>query len=284
MKKLLLVLEMIKFEHTVFALPFALLGAFLAARGFPSGATLLWILMAMVGARSAAMAFNRLADLRYDAANPRTAGRALPAGAVSRAFVTLFVIGAVALFVFSAAMLNRLSLILSPLALLIIFFYSYTKRFTMLSHIFLGLSLAIAPVGGWIAVTGRLAWEPFLVAAAVLFWVAGFDIIYACQDVDFDRQAGLHSVPSRLGIGGGLWLARSFHVIMVALLALAIGVFRLSWLSVVGLSVVIVSLIYEHSLVRVDDLSRVNVAFFTLNGIISLVLLFFVSLDLCLRA
>ncbi len=282
MKKLLTVLEMIKFEHTVFALPFAFLGAFLAARGLPGWEVSGWILAAMVGARSAAMAFNRLADHHFDALNPRTAGRALPAGRLDRRFVAAFVVVAAALFFAAAAMLNPLALQLSPAALAIVLFYSYTKRFTLLSHVFLGLSLAIAPVGGWVAVRGELDWAPFCLAAAVLFWVGGFDIIYACQDLEFDRRTGLHSIPSRLGTRRALWLAAAFHIAMVAFLLTAFSLFQLSVLSWVGLLVVAVGLAYEHSLVGPDDLSRVNAAFFTVNGIISLTLLLFVGLDVCL--
>lgn len=281
-RKLRIVLEMIKFEHTVFALPFAYLGAALAARGFPGWGISLGILGAMVGARSAAMAFNRFIDEPYDSANPRTSNRPLPSGSLTRGFVVVFIVASAALFFLSAASLNPLALKLSPLALGIVLFYSYTKRFTSFSHIFLGLSLAIAPVGGWVAVTGRLSWDPFILAGAVLFWVAGFDIIYACQDVNFDRRTGLFSIPSRFGIRRALQIAAFFHVLMVTLLAATFQLQSLSLLSWIGLLVVAGSLLYEHSLVSPTDLSRVNVAFFTLNGIVSIALLVFVSLDLCL--
>lgn len=282
MRQLRTVLEMIKFEHTVFALPFAFLGAALAARGFPGTVRSLWILGAMVGARSAAMSFNRLADQAFDAENPRTSKRALPLGQVSRNFVTVFLVASAGLFFLSAMMLNSLCLKLSPLALGIVLLYSFSKRFTTLSHLFLGLSLAVAPVGGWIAVTGRWSWDPFILAGAVLFWVAGFDIIYSCQDVQFDRRKGLFSIPQRWGVRRALQIAAFFHVLMVTLLGITFEMQALSFFSWVGLLLVAASLLYEHSLVSADDLSRVNVAFFTLNGIVSITLLLFVSLDLCL--
>ena len=282
MRKLRIVLEMIKFEHTVFALPFAFLGAALAARGLPGWSASLGILGAMVGARSAAMAFNRLADRHFDAANPRTATRPLPKGEISRNFVLLFIAGGVGLFLLSAAWLNPLALKLAPIALIIVLCYSYTKRFTSFSHLFLGLALAIAPVGGWVAVTGTLVWDPFILGGAVLFWVAGFDIIYSCQDVTFDQHAGLFSLPSRFGIRRALQVAAFFHVLMVTLLAVTFQLQALSVLSWAGLLVVAASLLYEHSIVTPTDLSRVDVAFFTLNGVVSLALLLFVGLDLCL--
>ncbi len=284
MRKLLTVLEMIKFEHTVFALPFAFLGAFLAAGGFPGWRTSGWIVAAMAGARSAAMAFNRLADHGLDTRNPRTRDRALPAGRLSRGFVAAFVAASALLFLLAAWQLNPLSFRLAPLALAIVLGYSYTKRFTSLSHLFLGLALGIAPVGGWVAVRGELDAAPFWVAAAVLFWVAGFDIVYACQDYEFDRRTRLFSIPARLGIRRALWVAAGCHVLMVVLLSIAFSVFDLSLLSWSGLLLVVLGLAYEHSLVRADDLSRVNLAFFTMNGVISVVLFLFVGLDLCLRA
>lgn len=282
MDKLRIVLKMIKFEHTVFALPFAFLGAFLAAGGFPGWETSFWILMAMVGARSSAMAFNRLVDVRFDRLNPRTANRALPRGLVSAGFVAAFTAISSALFIFSAWMLNPLAFALSWPALMVVLAYSLTKRFTSLSHLVLGLSLAIAPVGGWIAVRGQLDWAPFSLAAAVLFWVAGFDIIYACQDLEFDQRQGLYSFPSRIGIRKALWLSALFHLIMVAFLFQTFVAFNLSYLSWLGLLVVTIGLMYEHSLVDEKDLSRVNAAFFAVNGVISILLFTFVSLDLCL--
>jgi len=279
MKKLLLVLQMIKFEHTVFALPFAFLGAFLAADGFPGLQTSVWIILAMLGARSTAMAFNRLADRLLDSLNPRTADRALPRGLVSLQFVCAFIGGSAALFIFSAWMLNELSFQLSPVALVIICFYSYTKRFTSLSHLFLGVSLAIAPIGGWIAVRGEVAISPFYLAAAVVFWVGGFDIIYACQDVEFDRQQHLYSIPSRFGKRIALQISILFHILMMLVLAYSFLKFGLSILSWIGLSMVALLLIYEHRLVKTGQMTN---AFFTVNGLISLILCFFVGLDLCL--
>jgi 4-hydroxybenzoate polyprenyltransferase len=282
LRKFLIVLEMIKIEHTVFALPFAYLGAFLGVRGLPGWNRSFWILVAMVGARSAAMGFNRLVDMRIDAQNPRTSGRALPRGLVSTGFVATFVIASAGLLFLAGWMLNPLSLELVPIALVIVLGYSYTKRFTSLSHLFLGLALGIAPIGGWVAVRGELSWEPWLLSAAVLLWVAGFDIIYSCQDVGFDQDVGLYSFPSRLGVRRALWLSSLFHVGMLGVLIWVFFLFRLSWLSWMGLLLVAITLIYEHRLVRPDDLSRVNAAFFTLNGLVSILLLLFVGLDLCL--
>ena len=282
LRKFLIVLEMIKIEHTVFALPFAYLGAFLGVRGLPGWNRSFWILVAMVGARSAAMGFNRLVDMRIDAQNPRTSGRALPRGLVSTGFVATFVIASAGLLFLAGWMLNPLSLELVPIALVIVLGYSYTKRFTSLSHLFLGLALGIAPIGGWVAVRGELSWEPWLLSAAVLLWVAGFDIIYSCQDVGFDQDVGLYSFPSRLGVRRALWLSSLFHVGMLGVLIWVFFLFRLSWLSWMGLLLVAITLIYEHRLVRPGDLSRVNAAFFTLNGLVSILLLVFVGLDLCL--
>lgn len=275
---------MIKFEHTIFALPFAFLGAFLAAGGIPQGRTIFWILAAMFGARSAAMAFNRLADRRWDALNPRTRQRELPQRLLQPGFVRAFVAGSSALFVLSAWMLNPLAFFLSPLALTIVFLYSYTKRFTSFSHLFLGLSLAMAPVGGWIAVAGEVSPAAWLLAASVLFWVAGFDLIYACQDADFDRGHGLHSIPSRYGVRAALRLSGLFHVLTAALLGATLYVQGLSVLSWIGLTLVSAILVYEHRLVRPDDLSRLNAAFFTVNGVVSIVLFLFIGVDLCLLA
>ena len=282
MKTLLLLLEMIKFEHTVFALPFAFLGAFLAERGFPGWEVSFWIVLAMVGARSAAMAFNRLVDRTHDSLNPRTANRALPQGLVSRGAVGLFVTISAALFLLASWMLNSLAFLLSPLALGIVLLYSYTKHFTSLSHLALGLCLAVAPMGGWVAVRGQLDLEPLHVAAAVLFWVAGFDIIYACQDVAVDHRLGLYSIPKKLGVARSLQLAVFFHIAMVALLAYAFFLFELTWFSWIGLILATGALVYEHQLVSPQDLSRVNLAFFTLNGVVSVVLFAFVGLDLWL--
>lgn len=282
MRRLVLTLQMIKFEHTVFALPFAFLGALLAQRGLPAGETCLWIVGAMAGARSAAMAFNRLVDRRQDRLNPRTARRELPQGLLKPGFVIVFILASAGLFFFSAWRLNTLALLLSPPALAIVLLYSYTKRFTSLSHLFLGLSLAIAPVGGWVAVRGELAGEPFTLAAAVLLWVAGFDIIYSCQDVGFDRRLGLHSIPGRLGVTAALKVSALLHAGMVAVLGYAFLSFELGLVSWAGLVLVTAALIYEHRIVSPSDLSRVNAAFFTVNGVISLGLLLFVGLDLWL--
>ena len=273
-------LEMIKFEHTIFALPFAFLGAILATRGLPGWAASGWILLAMVGARSAAMAFNRLADHRFDSLNPRTANRALPSGEISRGFVTSFVGVSSFLFLFAAWNLNMLAFQIAPFALLIILGYSLTKRFTPFSHLLLGTALAIAPVGGWVAVLGTLDGAPFLLGLAVFFWVAGFDVIYACQDIDFDRQTGLHSIPQRWGIGASIWLARISHGMMMLCLCLSVQIFQLSWISWVGVSVIALLLVYEHSLVTARDLSRAHIAFFNINGIISVGLFLFISSDL----
>jgi 4-hydroxybenzoate polyprenyltransferase len=274
---------MIKIEHTIFALPFAFMGAFLAARGLPPAEKAAWILVAMVGARSAAMAFNRLVDLPFDAQNPRTASRALPQGAVSRGFVIAFVCAAAALLVFAASRLNTLALALSPLALAVIFFYSYTKRFTWATHLFLGLSLAGAPLGAWIAIRGDITSTPLILGLAVALWVAGLDVIYACQDVGFDRATALHSIPERFGIRRALLISGGLHLVMIGLLAFLFWREGLGGVSLAGLAVVTVLLAYEHALVRPGDLSRVNTAFFTVNGWISVLLFVSTAADLLWR-
>ena len=276
-------LEMIKWEHSIFALPFALCGAMLAAGGFPSIHQLLWIIVAMVAARSAAMAFNRWADAAIDAANPRTSTRALPAGHLSPAFVATFVVVSSAIFVLAASRLNHLSLLLSPVALAVLLLYSYTKRLTRWSHLILGIALGIAPAAAWIAVRGSLDPRILLLTAAVTFWVGGFDVLYACQDYDFDRQAGLHSIPRYFGIGAALWIARAFHLIMVALLVALLLAFGMGKFAVIGVLAVILLLLYEHSLVRPNDLSKLNAAFFTMNGVISVLFFLFVAADLLVR-
>jgi 4-hydroxybenzoate polyprenyltransferase len=276
-------LEMIKWEHSIFALPFALCGAMLAASGLPGWHQLVWIVIAMLAARSAAMAFNRLADATIDAANPRTRARALPAGHLSSAFVGSFVIVSSGIFILAASQLNKLTLWLSPVALAVLLLYSYTKRFTRLSHIVLGFALGIAPSAAWIAVRGSLDPRILLLTAAVTFWVAGFDILYACQDFEFDRNSGLHSIPRHIGIGPALWVARAFHGIMLVLLFAMIPAFGLGRLAVAGVIAVMLLLLYEHSLVKADDLSRLNAAFFTMNGVISVVFAVFVAADLLLR-
>jgi 4-hydroxybenzoate polyprenyltransferase len=261
--------RMIKFSHSIFALPFALTSVVLAAGPTLGPAPVLWILVAMVAARSAAMGFNRLADQWIDARNPRTASRELPRGLLSRAEVWVFVLLSAGVLVLAAAMLNPLCLALSPVALLVVFGYSYTKRFTPLSHLVLGLALAIAPVGAWLAVRGAFAVEPLVLGAAVLCWVAGFDTIYACQDADFDRGEGLRSLPAWLGIGRALAVAKVLHVTAVGLLLSLYWITPLHPIYLGGVAGVAALLAYEHSLVRADDLSRVDLAFFTLNGWIS---------------
>lgn len=273
-------LEMIKWEHSIFALPFALCGAMLAAGGLPSVHQLLWIIVAMVAARSAAMAFNRWADAAIDAANPRTSSRALPAGHLSPGFVASFVAVSSGLFILAASQLNRLTLLLSPVALAVLLLYSYTKRVTRWSHLVLGFALGIAPAAAWIAVRGSLDPRILLLTAAVTFWVGGFDVLYACQDYDFDCKAGLHSLPRYFGIPAALWIARSFHLMMVVLLVALLLSFGMGKFAALGILAVIVLLIYEHSLVRADDLSKLNAAFFTMNGVISVLFFVFVAADL----
>jgi 4-hydroxybenzoate polyprenyltransferase len=273
-----IVLEMIKFEHSVFALPFALVGALLAARaggGLPTWRQILWIVVAMVGARSAAMTMNRIADREYDRRNPRTANRALPAGELSTGFAWLFTVAASAVLVFAAWQLNKLSLELAPLALAILFFYSYTKRFTSWSHFVLGFCLGISPLAAWIAIRGSLDARMLILCAAVTLWVGGFDVLYACQDVEFDHAAGLYSIPKRFGIARALGIARAMHAFMVALLVLLAWIFQLAWPAWAGIAVVAGLLVYEHSLVKPNDLSKMNAAFFAVNGYISLLFLLF---------
>jgi 4-hydroxybenzoate polyprenyltransferase len=283
LRNLKITLEMIKWEHSIFALPFALCGAMLAASGLPAWRQLGWIVVAMVSARSAAMAFNRLADVSIDAANPRTATRALPVGELTPAFVSTFVFVACGIFVLAASQLNRMTLLLSPVALAVILLYSYTKRFTRWSHLFLGFALGIAPAAAWIAVRGSLDPRILLLTAAVTFWVGGFDVIYACQDHDHDRSHDLHSVPRHLGIRTALVIARLFHIVMLGLLVALIVTFGLGTLAMVGVVAVAALLAYEHTLVRHDDLSKLNAAFFTMNGVISVVFFLFVAGDLLLR-
>jgi 4-hydroxybenzoate polyprenyltransferase len=282
-RSLRLTLEMIKWEHSIFALPFALCGAMLAAGGLPTVRQFAWIVVAMVAARSAAMAFNRLADASIDDANPRTSTRAIPAGHLSSTFVASFVVISSGIFILAASQLNRLALWLSPVALAVILLYSYTKRVTRWSHVVLGFALGIAPAAAWIAVRGSLDPRILLLTAAVTCWVAGFDVLYACQDFDFDRQVGLHSIPRYLGIRKALWIARSLHLLMVLLLLSLLAAFHLGHLALYGVVAVVVLLGYEHSLVKHDDLSKLNAAFFTMNGVISVVFFLFVAGDLLLR-
>jgi 4-hydroxybenzoate polyprenyltransferase len=276
------VLEMIKFEHSIFALPFALTGALLAARathqppnGWPTLRQVLWIVVAMVAARSAAMTMNRIVDLRYDKENPRTQQRALATGALSLSFAWFFTIAAVAVFFFAAWQLNFLALNLAPLAIAILIFYSFTKRFTNWSHLFLGFALGISPAAAWIAITGGLDWRMLILCAAVTMWVGGFDVLYACQDVDYDKRAGLYSVPKRFGIANALLIARVMHIGVVALLSWLAYSFVLPWPAWAGIVVVAALLGYEHSLVKPGDLSKLDAAFFAVNGYISLLFLLF---------
>ena len=276
MRKLKIILEMIKFEHTIFALPFAIMSAFIAADTedrLPSLTEFGWILVAMVGARSCAMAFNRLADAEIDSQNTRTATRAIPAGLITKGAVWIFTLVSAGLLVCAAWRLNPLAFALSPVALAIIMGYSYTKRFTALSHLWLGLALSISPVGAWIAIKGQFDWTPIILCCVVLLWTAGFDIIYACQDVNFDRKHGLHSIPARIGIRWALWVSSAMHVVAVFLLFCIPRFAEMGHFYFVGVWIVVFIFIYEHAIVKPDDLSRVNLAFFTLNGMISLVLM-----------
>lgn len=269
-----LTLEMIKIEHTLFALPFAFLGAVLAANGLPSPWQILWIVVAMVGARSAAMAFNRIADRSFDARNPRTASRAIPAGLLSVGFVWVFTIAAAGLFVLAAAMLNRLTLMLAPVALACVLLYSFTKRWTQFSHLVLGAALSIAPTGAWIAVRGEFGSAvPLLLSLVVLLWTAGFDVLYACQDYDFDRREGLRSIPARFGIARALWIARALHGAAFLALVWLFLVTKLGPIALAGVIATAALLVYQHRLVRPNDLSRLNAAFFTTNAFVSVILL-----------
>jgi 4-hydroxybenzoate polyprenyltransferase len=281
--KITVTLEMIKWEHSIFALPFALCGAMLAAGGLPTVAQLGWIVLCMVTARSAAMAFNRLADAQIDAANPRTAARAIPAGALSQRFVGSFVMVSCAIFVMAAAQLNRLTLYLSPVALAVILLYSYTKRFTRWSQVVLGFALGMAPAAAWIGVRGSLDPRILLLTAAVTFWVGGFDVLYACQDIEFDQANDLNSVPQAYGIHKALLISRTLHLLMLGLLLALVILFGLGKLAIAGVVAVALLLAYEHSLVSSDDLSKLNAAFFTMNGVIALVFFAFVAADLLLR-
>jgi 4-hydroxybenzoate polyprenyltransferase len=275
-------LEMIKFSHTVFAFPFALMGVVLAslASGVPpSFGQVFWVCVAMVGARSGAMGLNRVIDARIDAENPRTAGRHIPAGLVSRGEAWLFVLISFAVLLGAAWMLNPLCFYLAPVAIFFLALYSYCKRFTTLAHVVLGLCLGTAPVGAWIALRGDIGWPVLALGLAVLFWVAGFDIFYALQDLDFDRDKGLHSIPARLGVERSLKLVRIFHILMVALLLLLpLGV-RLGWIYLTGVAVVAAFLVYEHRLVKPEDLSRLDAAFFNMNGYISVTIFLFTLVD-----
>jgi 4-hydroxybenzoate polyprenyltransferase len=272
-QKLKTTLAMIKFEHTIFALPFAFLGAVLAAGGLPTWRQIIWITLAMVGARSAAMTFNRIADRRLDAENPRTAGREIPSGKLSVKFAWMFLIASIALFELAAYSLNWLTFALSPVALLSVLGYSYAKRFTSFAHLFLGWSLAISPTAAWIAVRGAIDSEvPLILSLLVLMWTAGFDVLYACQDYEFDRKAGLRSIPARFGIKNSLWIARLFHLQAFIVLLLLYLVTGLGWLALAGVIAVGILLIYQHTLVKPNDLTRMNAAFFTTNAFVSVIL------------
>ncbi len=282
-KSTAITLEMIKWEHSIFALPFALTAAVLAAGGWPAGRILFWIVICMVSARSAAMAFNRFADADLDAANPRTSMRAIPAGTLSRGFVGGFVLVSVVVFLLGAAMLNRLALALAPVALAIVLGYSYMKRFTRWSHLVLGLALGIAPSAAWIAVRGSLDVRIVVLTAAVLLWVGGFDMLYACQDCEHDRKVGLRSVPQAFGLKGAFLLARAMHIAMLGMLVWLTHLFGLGMVAWMGIGIVAALLAYEHSIVSPGDLKRMNAAFFTLNGVISVIFFVFVAADVLLR-
>jgi len=271
-QKIRILLEMIKFEHTVFAMPFALMGAFLAAGGVPDARVFLWVVVAMVGARTAAMGFNRIADRKFDAENPRTASRAIPAGQVKVVEAWAMVIIASGLFFFACYNLNPLTLLISPVALGVTFLYSLTKRFTWLCHVVLGVALAFSPIGGWVAVAGDFAGFPWSLPLGVLFWVAGFDTVYACLDADFDRQAGLYSLPSRFGRQRAFRLAVFFHVIAFGLFTATGLITGLNAFFYVGIVVTGAALFYQHLVVNPRDLSRIRMSFFTMNGVISIVL------------
>ncbi len=272
LKKITILLEMIKFEHTVFALPFAFMGAFLAARGVPDGATFVWIVLAMVGARTCAMGFNRIVDRKFDELNPRTASRALPAKTVKLKEAWFMVVLAGGIFFFACYNLNQLTLILSPFALALALFYSLTKRFTWLCHIVLGGALAFSPLGGWVAVSGSLQNYPFVLSAGVLFWVAGFDTLYACLDADFDVKIGLFSLPSRFGRRNAFRIALMFHIIAFILFMLTGTISGLNYFYYIGILFTGTALFYQHIVVNPKDLSRIQLSFFTLNGLISITL------------
>ena len=279
LNRIKIILEMIKFEHTIFALPFAFTGALMAAHGLPSWRAIFWITVAMVGARSAAMGFNRWADRTFDAENPRTKIRALPQGLVTPLQVMVFTMVSSVVLIGAAYMLNQLSFYLAPVALAVVFFYSYTKRFTFLSHAFLGLAISLAPIGAWIAVAGKLETPALVLGAAVLFWLLGFDVLYALQDREFDGRAGLHSIPQRFGTGRSLWIARASHMVTMAALfwlypLLSLGVYYLA-----GTIIALCLIIYEHTLVKEGDLSKLDMAFFNMNGYISVTVFVFTLID-----
>jgi 4-hydroxybenzoate polyprenyltransferase len=272
-------LEMIKFAHTVFALPFAFTAAVLAARGLPSLYQTFWIVVAMVGARTAAMGLNRVIDAEIDAKNPRTSGRAIPAGLIGKGTVSIFVVIGIVFLLYAAYRLNPLCLYLSPLILFFLVLYSYCKRFTPLAHIVLGICIAFAPLGAWVAIQGRIEQPALILAGSVVFWLAGFDTLYALQDMDFDRAHGLHSIPVRLGVTGSLWIARIFHLVMMGLLLLLHETMGLGTFFLIGLGITAALLFYEHWLLRDGDLSKLDMAFFNMNGYISINIFVFTLID-----
>jgi 4-hydroxybenzoate polyprenyltransferase len=283
-RKISIFLEMIKVEHTLFALPFAFVGAILGAvtvdSRLPDWSEIGWIIVAMVGARSAAMGLNRLIDEAIDARNPRTEKRALPAGLLRAGEVALFIGISFVLLFAASSRLDPLAMKLMPIAIFMLVFYSYTKRFTWLCHVVLGLTIALAPLGGWVAVTGEVDWTAILLYLSVAFWTAGFDVIYACQDFEFDRNEGLHSIPERFGIEGALWIARGFHALTAIGLIILFWMTDLSWGYLIGTIIALAILCYQHMLVKPNDLSRVQTAFFTMNGTLSIVVFAFTLFDL----
>ncbi len=284
MKSLMTFFRLVKFEHTIFALPFAFASMFIASNGLPSLHFTIWVVVAMIGARSFAMALNRLADADIDAENPRTAMRDIPAGKVSRQTVRVYIAISAVVFFFAAYQLNTLSLLLSPVPILVFILYSYSKRFTNLCHIVLGIALGLAPIGAWIGVTGEInSAVPFILCFAIMFWVAGFDIMYAIQDIDFDREKGLYSIPSLLGVNGTLILARMFHMLAFGLFLTVKFYGGLGNIYLVGVILTGLFMVYEHSLVSKDDLSKLNLAFFNINAYISVVLCLFTLVDILIR-
>jgi 4-hydroxybenzoate polyprenyltransferase len=277
--KIKIFLEMIRFEHTIFALPFAYVGALMAEKRIPEAHDITWITLAMVGARTAAMSLNRIIDRHIDAKNPRTAGRALPKGLISVIEVWIYVVISLALLLYSARQLSPLAFHLFPLATLVLLVYSYTKRFTWVCHLFLGATLGLAPLGSWIAITGRFDLAPVLLALGVLFWVAGFDIIYACDDYEFDRREKIYSIPARFGIKKALYISMAFHIAAPVLILAAGLLLNLGLLYFAGVLAAVIILFYQHTLVRPDDLSRAGIAFFNLNGILSVLVFTFTLLD-----
>lgn len=271
---------MIKFAHTIFALPFAFTGALLAAGGLPSLRQTVWIVLAMAGARTAAMAMNRLIDAEIDARNPRTAVRAIPAGLIGKGLTFVFIVVSIGVMLFSAYMLNPLCLKLSPIALFFLLLYSYCKRFTSLAHVVLGICLAAAPIGAWVAIRGTIDPPALVLGGVVLFWVAGFDILYALQDLEFDRSAGLHSIPVLLGVNGSLWAARIFHIIMIGLLFTLYNLMHLGPIFLAGILTTVAMLLYEHLLLKDGDLEKLDAAFFNMNGYISVAIVLFTAADI----